>query len=186
MTTILYAHPYTGSFNHAILEEAKKALESKGKKYQVMDLYADGFNPSFEASSLKLYNIGETDDRLAMRYLNMLIESDEFIMIFPIWWSTMPAIVDGFFDKVMLSGKAFQYSPDGRLIPDKINMKRTLIFSTSEAPSEIFAPFFQDYFKKNVLDTVGMNNLEWYNCSQTSHGPVEIRDNFLQLVKEKV
>lgn len=186
MTTILYAHPYDGSFNHAILEEAKKALENKGKKYQVLDLYADGFNPALEVASLKLYSIGETADPLAARYLDMLIDTDEFIMIFPIWWATMPAIVDGFFDKVMISGKAYQYTADGRLVPDKINIDRTVIFSTSEAPGENFAPFFLYYFKNNVLETVGMKNLEWYNCSQAAHGPAENREKFLRLVSEKV
>lgn len=185
MTTIVYAHPYSESFNHAILEETKSALAAKGTEYTVMDLYADGFNPALEADSLKLYNEGGTEDKLAMRYLDTLVASDEIIFIFPIWWSTMPAIVHGFFDKVMLWGKAFAYGPTG-LIPDKIQMKRTLIFSTSQAPTENFAPFFRDYFKPMVLDTVGMHNCEWHNCEQTAHGPEENRTAFLQLVRHTV
>lgn len=186
MVSILYAHPYDRSFNHSVLETVKSSLEKQGKKYSVFDLYADGFNPALEASSLRLYSKGETADPLVEKYLNALIASDEFIMIFPIWWGMMPAIVKGFFDKVMLVGKAYRYSEEGNLIPDKINISRTLIFSTSQAPSEYFAPFFKDYFNHNVLETVGMKNLEWYNCSQTAHGPAENRENFLELVYNKV
>ncbi|MDE6768353.1 MAG: NAD(P)H-dependent oxidoreductase, partial [Muribaculaceae bacterium] len=120
MISILYAHPYDKSFNHAILETVKSRLDEQGKEYYVFDLYADGFNPALEASSLRLYSKGETADPLVEKYLNALMESDEFIMIFPIWWATMPAIVDGFFDKVMLVGKAYQYSETGELIPCKI------------------------------------------------------------------
>lgn len=71
------------------------------------------------------------------------------------------------------------------MVPDKINIPHTLIFSTSQAASEYFAPFFKDYFNHNVLETVGMKNLEWYNCSQTAHGPAENRENFLELVYKK-
>lgn len=186
MTTILYAHPYEKSFNHAVLEQVISALEEAGKNYTVLDLYADGFNPTFEAASLALFNVGKTADPLAQRYLDTLVKTDEFVMIFPIWWSTMPAIVDGFFDKVMLAGTAFKYAPDGRLVPDKVNIPRTVIFSTSEAPTELFRPFFVDYFRPKVLETVGMFNLEWYNCENTSNGTDAHRAAFLTLVKEKM
>lgn len=185
MTTIIYAHPYAESFNHAILETVTAALKAKGRDYTVMDLYADGFNPALEADSLKLYNEGRTADTLAMKYLDTLVASDEVVFIFPIWWSTMPAIVHGFFDKVMLAGKAFTYGPTG-LIPDKIKMKRTLLLTTSQAPTENFAPFFRDYLRPMVLETVGMHNAEWLNCEQTAHGPVENRENFLRLVGETI
>ena len=186
MISILYAHPYDRSFNHAVLEAVISRLDEQGKEYRVFDLYADGFNPTLDAPSLRIYSKGETADPLAAKYLETLLASDEFIMIFPIWWATMPAIVLGFFDKVMLAGKAYQYSEAGELIPAKIDIGRTVIFSTSQAPTDRFAPFFNHYFNTLVLKTVGMKNLEWYNCQQTAHGPAENRDSFLQLVREKV
>ncbi|MDE6812482.1 MAG: NAD(P)H-dependent oxidoreductase, partial [Duncaniella sp.] len=62
MTTILYAHPYDKSFNHAILETVKAKLTSENREFSVLDLYADGFNPVLDAASLRLYSRGETAD----------------------------------------------------------------------------------------------------------------------------
>ena len=186
MISILYAHPYDKSFNHAVLDTVKNSLDQQGKEYCVFDLYADGFNPALEAASLRLYSRGETADPLAAKYLDVLLKSDEFIMIFPIWWATIPAIVKGFFDKVMLSGQAYQYSESGELIPNKIDISRTIMFTTSQSATERFEPFFKEYFNKFVLETVGMKNLEWYNCPQTAHGPAENRESFLALVKQKI
>ena len=45
-TTIIYAHPYEKSFNHAILERVQALLDAKGQEYRLIDLHADGFNPS--------------------------------------------------------------------------------------------------------------------------------------------
>ena len=186
MTTILYAHPYDKSFNHAILETVKAKLTSENREFCVLDLYADGFNPVLDAASLRLYSRGETADPLVTKYLRTLLKTDEFIMIFPIWWGMMPAIVKGFFDKVMLSGSAYQYDDKGNLVPDKIDISRTVMLTTSQADKERFHPFFMDYFKPLVLDAVGMHNAEWYDCSQTAHGPAENREDFLKMVREKI
>lgn len=47
MKTIIYVHPWEGSFNHAILESVKKKFGQKHEDYQVIDLYKDQFNPTF-------------------------------------------------------------------------------------------------------------------------------------------
>lgn len=186
MTTILYAHPYDKSFNHAILEEVKAKLASEGRDFKVIDLYADGFNPAMEAASLRLYGRGETTDPLAAGYLDTLLASDTFIMIFPVWWANVPAIVGGFFDKVMLSGKAYKADERGELVPAEIHIGRTVMLTTSQGPTERFRPFFMDYFRPLVLNTLGMENVEWYNCPQTAHGPAENREAFLRMVREKI
>lgn len=152
----------------------------------MLDLYADGFNPAIEPASLRLYSHGETADPLVKKYVEALLASDEFIMVFPIWWGMMPAMVKGFFDKVMLSGTAFQYNLKGELVPDKIEIGRTVMVTTSQAPTDRFRPFFVDYFRPLVLDAVGMGHLEWYNCQETAHGPQENRDNFLKMIYEKI
>ena len=41
MTTIILAHPYSASFNHAILNEVTNALTKKNQAYQIIDLYQD-------------------------------------------------------------------------------------------------------------------------------------------------
>lgn len=184
MTTIVYAHPYDGSFNHALLNFVKRQLKARGDRFEVLDLYADGFNPAMEVESLALFSKGQSADPLVKKYSDALLASDTVIFIFPIWWSIMPAIVDGFFDKVMLQDTAYKYAADGHLIPDRIDIKRTVIISTSESPSATFAPFFRDYFNRNVLQTVGMKNLEWYNCQQVSDRAS--REAFVAMLGEKI
>lgn len=38
-TTIIYAHPYEKSFNHAILQRVEALLQAKGENYRVTDLW---------------------------------------------------------------------------------------------------------------------------------------------------
>lgn len=185
MITILYAHPYEKSFNHAILKSITERLTAEGKPFEVIDLYVDGFNPAFEGTSLAVYNEGRSADPLVNKYIDILLRTDSFVMIFPIWWSTMPAIVNGFFDKTMLAGTAFKYSENG-LVPDKFKISHTLMFSTSAAPTDLFRSFFVDYFPPKVLATVGMEGVEWHNCQFVDSCPPEDREVFLKFAAEKV
>ena len=55
-TTIIYAHPYDESFNHGILQRVRQLLDGKGEQYQLIDLYADGFNPAYTKEEIALFN----------------------------------------------------------------------------------------------------------------------------------
>ena len=71
-TTIIYAHPYDESFNHGILQRVRQILDGKGEKYQLIDLYADGFNPAYTKEELALFNQGKALDPLVLRYQEIL------------------------------------------------------------------------------------------------------------------
>lgn len=185
MVTIIIDHPWHGSFNFAILKSITDALDKQGRGYNVIDLCADGFDPRMGTGSLAMYSRGESDDPLVKKYISVLRNTSEVVFIFPIWWSMMPAELKGFFDRVFLKGKVVDYGADGRMIP-LLDIDKTLMVTTSEAPSAMFAPFFSDYLKSNVFSSVGMHNVQWVNCEGTSHGPAANREAFLRKVAAMV
>ena len=71
-TTIIYAHPYEKSFNHAILERVQALLDAQGQEYRLIDLYADGFNPVYTKEELALFREGNSEgkalDLLVLQY----------------------------------------------------------------------------------------------------------------------
>jgi putative NADPH-quinone reductase len=81
---IVYAHPYNGSFVHAELEMVLKGLKARGKKYHLIDLYKDKFDPVFYAPELKNYPKGVSEVPLVQKYQKMFAESDEVVFLYPI------------------------------------------------------------------------------------------------------
>ena len=71
-TLVVYAHPYTGSFNHAVLEATTTALDKANRPYDVIDLYADGFDPRYTVEELALFSDGGTLDPLVTRYQELI------------------------------------------------------------------------------------------------------------------
>lgn len=183
MITIVFSHPWHGSFNHAILEVIIQKLKEEKLNYQVIDLSADNFNPSMTSEELRLYNKGESNYTLTNKYLRILKQTTEIILIFPIWWGMLPANLKGFFDKVLLKGSSFSYDSKGNIIPG-LNISRTLLITTSQGETEMYKPYIEGHLIPYILIAVGMNNVTWHNCSHTSHGPEENRKNFLKEISD--
>ena len=181
MITIVYGHPYDGSFNAAIRDTVLVTLREAGREHTLIDLYADAFDPAVRTPELALYGEGRTCDALAQRYMDILRRTDEIIYIFPVWWGTEPAIVNGFHDKVLLKGFAWTYAPDGSLSP-LLHIRRATLFTTSEAPSACFAAYFADYLPAHVFAAVGMENPAWHNFANITRSTPEERAAFLRLV----
>ncbi len=185
MITIILAHPWHGSFCKAILDTITKKLDTDNKAYQAVDLHKDNFNPVLTESELALYSKGQFSDPLVGKYQNMLKDSDEVIFIYPIWWMNMPAILKGFFDKVLLYGFAYNY--EGGWNP-LLNIKKTVVITTSEQATNNFEASGDPVndIIKNCMYSVGINNATWLNCDHITSGSDEHRKGFLKKVEDHI
>ncbi len=183
MKTIIYSHPYNRSFNKAILDRIIEKLERGKEEYILIDLYKDNFNPVMTEKDLEVYSNGESLDPLVKKYQKILTETDEIIIIFPIWWLTMPAILKGFFDKVMLKGFAYKESKYG--IKGLLNnIKTAKVITTATSPKFVMQIFgFGMFIKTAVLKGIGIKKSKWIHCSFKISDTDEKRKKFLKKVE---
>lgn len=164
-TTIVFAHPWEGSLNRAILDKVMYKLRQDGDTINLIDLYQDGFNPVMSGEDLSLYNKGKSTDPMVDRYNAILDNTERIVFIFPIWWYDMPAILRGFFDKVMLNHSAFTEDRKG-MHPIR-NIKNTIIFTTSTAPTKVLINYCGDPVNGTIIEStfkdVGFFNAKWHN-----------------------
>jgi putative NADPH-quinone reductase len=68
----------------------------------------------------------------------LLLESDHYVFIFPVWWASMPAILKNFFDVNFSAGFAFEFV-SGKAMPKKLLAGKTaeLIYH-SDAPAFLY------------------------------------------------
>lgn len=186
MKTIIFAHPWHGSFNKSILNSVTETLDNKKNEYTIIDLNKDKFNPVMTEEELALYSQGKSIDPLVEKYQEILKRTDELILIFPIWWMSMPAILKGFFDKILLKNFAYEsakYGIRGLLT----NIKTAKIITTAEAPKFLLhISGFGFTIKKANLGGIGVKNTKWIHYSLRAKGKAEDRKQFLEKVKKFV
>ena len=184
MVTIVFTHPWHGSFNKAILDTITSKYDKENKAYNVIDLPKDNFNPCFTEAEMAVYNKGQALDPLVIAYQEQLKKSDEVIFIFPIWWGTMPAILKGFFDKVLLVN--FSHNYENGWTPLLGNIKKASILTTSQSPTENFKNSVEGNFVPSMLNSIGVTNAHWLNCDETSSGTEAHRKAFLAKVEDHI
>ncbi|SFL86363.1 Putative NADPH-quinone reductase (modulator of drug activity B) [Gracilibacillus orientalis] len=190
MKTIVYNHPWNGSYNHAILTKVVETFKERNQKYQIIDLYQDEFDPTYHASELKLYSRGKYENKLVGKYQSMLNSSNELIFIFPVWWYNVPAILKGFLDKVLLKDFAYIENKNGTMKGLLTNIQSVKVITTGQAP-KWYIQFLagngiKKTFIKSTLKAVGMKNIQWIHCGYVSLAKNENRVKFLYSLPSKL
>jgi len=150
---IVHAHPEPASFNAALTEVASVALRGAGHAVTVSDLYAQGFDP--RAGRHDFQQVADPDvfhyqreqahaaathsfvPELA-REQERLLDADLLILQFPLWWGAPPAILKGWFDRVLAYGIA--YVDGRRFASGLLKGRRAMLSVTTGGPSDRFRP----------------------------------------------
>jgi NAD(P)H dehydrogenase (quinone) len=113
-TLIITAHPSSHGFTHAIAETLRDARTEKGYEVEILDLYKTDLKQDFlkfeEPREMKNPDPVREAIQAKMKW------ADEFIVIHPLWWLSMPAIMKNFLDHNITSPFAFHYE-NGKRIP---------------------------------------------------------------------
>lgn len=96
--------------------------------------------------------------------------AEHFVLIYPVWWSAMPALLKGFIDRAWIPGFAFHFHKDG-MGWDKMLAGRTarLIILSKSWPVMIMA-LFGDYTNEISRAILGFSG---YKVSLTEVGMSE-------------
>ena len=188
--SVIMAHPYEKSFNHAIYEKVLETLQQKGHLVFAHDLYKEKFNPLLEGNELAT---GETDDPMVLQHREEIRKAEGIIIIHPNWWGQPPAILKGWTDRVLRSGVAYEFEEgdDGSGVPEGLlKAKAALVFNTSNTPGEremdVFGDPLERIWKDCVFDFCGIKNFYRKMFRIMASSTPEEREKWLNEVKETV
>jgi NAD(P)H dehydrogenase (quinone) len=120
----LYCHPLPESFHAAIRAKALDGLEAAGHEVDLLDLYADKFDPVLTEDARRHYHDTSRNQAGLEGYVGRLKAADALVLQFPVWCFGMPAMLKGFFDRMILPGVAFDISDPMHVKPMLGNLKR--------------------------------------------------------------
>lgn len=185
---IVYAHPNTESFNHAILETVKSELEEKGHEVRVRDLYELNFNPVLGASDFISFSQGNTPEDIKEEQEH-ISWADSITFIYPVWWAGLPAILKGYVDRVFSHGFAYAYGENG--IEKLLSGKKGLLLSTMGNTKEAYtAGGMFEAMKKTtdvgIFEFTGIETIEHTFYTSVPSVDDSVRKQYLEEVKDVV
>src|ERR1700744_522485 len=125
---IVHAHPEPTSVTRRLVDHAVEVLEAQGHEVLQSDLYAIGWKAVFDDQDFpqrvnrdRLSFIEESGHAFSNGCQTLDVEAeqdklaaaDAVILLFPLWWFGMPAIMKGWVDRVWAFGLAYGWRGAG-------------------------------------------------------------------------
>lgn len=127
---VIYAHPLEDSMNGSLFACVKDTLVEAGHEVDALDLYAEKFDPVLSAEDRRAYFDIEANRARTAPYVARLEAAGGLVFVFPTWCLGPPAILKGFFDRVMVPGVSFRLEDDGSLVPNLQHITRAAAIVT--------------------------------------------------------
>lgn len=110
-TLIVTAHPDPDSLTSGIARRLEHALQPG--TVVVADLAAEGFDPRFTLADRHTYRVGRNFAPDVAREHQRLDAAAHLVLVFPVYWWSMPALLKGWIDRVFVNGWAFDVDASG-------------------------------------------------------------------------
>ena len=127
---LLLGHPDHESFNGKIAEAYADAAVAKGHAVRLQKLGEMNFDPILW-KGYKVVQELEPDLKAAQENI---LWCDRWVIIYPVWWGSMPALLKGFFDRTLYSGFAYKYHDNDPFWDKLLTGRSAAIISTCDAP----------------------------------------------------
>ena len=133
---VVIAHPCSDSFGHAAARRAVDGLRTAGHEVDTIDLYAEGFVAAMSPDEWKAYATDEPilDPQVAA-HAGLLKQAQIVVFVYPTWWSGLPAILKGWFERVIVPGVGFTFDgSSGKVRRELRQVRRIVGISTYGSP----------------------------------------------------
>jgi putative NADPH-quinone reductase len=178
--------PHQRSFSAAVAAAAIRGGRAGGHDVDLIDLAADGFQPTMSRDDLTAWRQGRVIDPLVADYQQRLFAAEHLVFVFPVWWEAMPAATKGFLDRVLTKGLMYEELPDVRGNPFRNLMTRlggVSVLSVMTTPDKAYRWWYRDpltkIFFKGTFAKIGVRNLRWTNYAGIAGKTPEQRDQLL-------
>ncbi|WP_417462745.1 NAD(P)H-dependent oxidoreductase [Kordiimonas sp.] len=115
---IVTAHPNPQSLSHGVAQRIADGFASRGSSdtVEIVDLASEGFDPRFTAADIAVHRQEASPPADVVAEQARLDRADKLVLVYPVYWWSMPALLKGWIDRVFSNGWAFDFSLESKLV----------------------------------------------------------------------
>ena len=171
---IINGHPDKESFNYGLSDAYKKGAKKSNTEIKEINIRDLNFNPNLQYGYRKRTEL-ETDLLDAQEKLKW---ADHLVWVYPVWWGSVPAIMKGFLDRVLLPGFAFNKKENSLWWDKCFKGKTARIICTLDQPNWYYRLIYKSpshhAMSKGTLNFIGIEKVRI-----TAIGPIRLsKENF--------
>ena len=109
---IVVAHHDPQSLTHSLAAQVAAGLSASGHTFEIADLAAEGFDPRYNAADQRVHRTCAEPPADVVAEQARIDRADALVLVFPIYWWSLPGLLKGWIDRVFVNGWAIDYGPD--------------------------------------------------------------------------
>lgn len=107
-TLLVLAHPRRTSLTAQVAEAFMAAAQENGHRFELADLHVEGFDPVMQEDDEPDWdNPDKVYSQAVRREMERVERNEATVMVFPVYWWSMPALLKGWIDRVWNNGWAY-------------------------------------------------------------------------------
>lgn len=181
---LINGHPSEESYCTALAKAYKNGVDNSKAEYREINIRSLIFNPNLQFGYSKRMEL-EPDLLQAQEDIKW---ADHIVWVYPVWWASVPAIMKGFLDRVLLPGFAFK-KREGSLLWDKfLTGKTSRLICTLDQPDWYYrlingAPSHKA-MKKSTMQFIGARRVSITSIGPLRNSKPEWREKWLMKVEK--
>jgi len=179
---IISAHPSKDSFSNKLVEALAQDSGHNDVDVVVRNLYDLDFDPVLTSDDLAKIKSGDVPDDIAKEQ-KLLADSEFISLVYPLWWGSFPAVLKGYFDRVLTQGFAFKITangPEGLLKGKKVFLHTSMGNSVEEYENRGILKAFRQIHGQEVFGFCGIEVAGHLFYPRIPDSSVEMRDKYIQ------
>ncbi|MBO3274470.1 NAD(P)H-dependent oxidoreductase [Pseudomonas schmalbachii] len=182
---LILGTPKPFGFCHALAEAYVQGARSKGHVVHQLKLGELQFDPVLR-SGYEQNQVLEPDLLEAQRQLHW---AEHLALVYPVWWGGLPALLQGFFDRVLMPGFAFRYRhPEDRDWEKLLGGRTADLLVSHDQPRWRYrlrqgAPAFRQ-MQHGILDACGIQTQRLEEFTPVRNSTEEQRQGWLRRAEQ--
>ncbi|MBG6129312.1 putative NADPH-quinone reductase [Aquimarina sp. EL_43] len=181
---IINGHPDKESFNFGISEAYTKGVKKSNAEIKEINIRELNFNPNLQFGYRKRTEL-ESD---LLEAQDKLKWADHFVWVYPVWWGSVPAIMKGFLDRVLLPGFAFNKKENSLWWDKCFTGKTARIICTLDQPAWYYRLFYRSpshfAMKRGTLNFIGIKKVKITTIGPIRLSTEEFRNKWLKKIEK--
>jgi len=166
---VVSAHPSSASFNAALAATVISTVSELGHVVRHRDLYAENFDPVFSAYE-RLHHVGDVSEKLeTLATLKLHVEDlqwcESIVFVYPTWWSSQPAILKGWIDRILMNEVAWVLPEGAARIKPLLTQIRRIVVVTTHGSSKLVNALEGESGKRTMFRSVRLMMHRRTRCS---------------------
>ncbi|MGN7741933.1 NAD(P)H-dependent oxidoreductase [Pseudomonas sp. 22526] len=148
---IVVAHHDPRSLSHSLAAQVAEGL-GPSHTFEIADLFAEAFDPRFNAADHAVHRRQAQPPADVLAEQARIDRADALVLVYPVYWWSMPALLKGWIDRVFANGWAFDFSLEENRTEKKLGHLRVHLLGVGGADAGTYGRHGYEAAMKTQID----------------------------------